>query len=108
MVKYDLRTISFLISSFRDIITTFGENSKSVEFYKRQVNQLISIGQVSLNDQKFIEELIGMSNTNSVKWDKANEKLMQFIEIVNETNGYNDFSKVIIIGRLLLLSARAA
>lgn len=38
MRKYNIEILSFLIGSFRDITQSFGQNSKSVEFYKRQVN----------------------------------------------------------------------
>lgn len=96
MEKYNLQTLSFLIGSFRDIVKSFGKSSKSVEFYKRQVYGLADIGQVNTVDILFVEELIGMSNTNAVKWDIAIEKIEQFIKAINETYGYaNDASKII-------------
>lgn len=96
MEKYNLQTLSFLIGSFRDIVQSFGQNSKSVEFYKRQVYGLANIGQVNTVDILFVEDLIGMRNTNAVKWDKATEKIDQFIKAINETYGYsNDTSKII-------------
>jgi hypothetical protein len=85
-MKHNIQALSFLIGSFRDIVSSFGENSKSVEFYKRQVKGLESIGQISVYDVQLVEELVGMKNTDSVKWDIANKKLKQFINAMNALN----------------------
>lgn len=101
MERYNIQTLSFLIGSFRDIVQSFGQNSKSVEFYKRQVYGLADIGQVKASEILFVEDLIGMRNTNAVKWDKAIEKIEQFIKAINETYDYtNDTSKIIAIERM--------
>ena len=97
MAKYNIETLSFLIGSFRDIIQSFGENNKSVEFYKRQTGQLVNIGQVGRNEADLVEELIGMQNTDAVKWDKANQKLNQFIDAINATYGLQDKFKIVVI-----------
>ena len=101
MEKYNIQTLSFLIGSFRDIVQSFGQNNKSVEFYKRQVYGLANIGQISTNEILFVEELVGMKNTNAVKWDKATEKIEQFIRAINETyNCVNDTTKILMLENL--------
>lgn len=101
MYKYNIETLSFLIGSFRDIVQSFGQNNKSVEFYKRQVYGLANIGQIGTNEILFVEELVGMKNTNAVKWDKATEKIEQFIRAINETYScINDTTKVLVLENL--------
>lgn len=97
MEKYNIETLSFLIGSFRDIIQSFGQNSKSVEFYKRQVGQLVNIGQVCQYDADLVEELVGMRNTDAVKWDKATEKIEQFIKSIDSTYSIKDNLKRVIM-----------
>lgn len=98
MEAHDIDTLSFLIASFKDIVQSFGQNSKSVEFYKRQVDGLLNIGQIRQEDADFIEELVGMENTNAVKWDIATQKIEQFIKAMNATYNYE-----IILGKVMEL-----
>lgn len=101
MEMYNIQTLSFLIGSFRDIVQSFGKNSKSAEFYKRQTYGLVNIGQISMNEVIFIEELVGMRNTNAVKWDKAIEKIEQFVIAINKTyDCINDTSRVLMLENL--------
>lgn len=101
MERYNIQTLSFLIGSFRDVVQSFGQSSNSVEFYKRQVYGLANIGQISMNEVIFVEELVGMRNTNAVKWDKAIEKIEQFVKAINKTyDCVNDTSKVLMLENL--------
>lgn len=80
---YNLNQISFLIGSFNNTIHTFGQNSKSVAFFRQQVNSLINIGQVKESSAEFVYKLIGMENTDSVKWNISDEKVSEFINCMN-------------------------
>lgn len=93
-MKYNVNTLSFLIASFNDVINSFGQNSKSVEFYKRNVNGLISIGQVSFFDAEIIERIVGMKNTNAVKWESATKNIKEFIDGMNAVDGINDSTSI--------------
>lgn len=81
--NYNIQTLSFLIASFNEIVDSFGENNKSVAFYKSQVSGMISIGHVKQEEARIIEEVVGMTNTDAVKWDKAKQKISQFIQAMN-------------------------
>lgn len=101
MSKYNLNELSFLIGSFRDVINTFGENNKSVDFYKRQAIGLANIGQVQVESINLVNRVVGMENTNSVKWDSAKANLEQFIlGIENTMNIETDAEKKITIAMM--------
>lgn len=81
--NYNIQTLSFLIASFNEIVDSFGENNKSVAFYKSQVSGMISIGHVKQEEARIIEEVVGMTNTDAVKWATAKQKISQFIQAMN-------------------------
>lgn len=89
-MRYNIQTLSFLVASFKDVVESFGKNDKSVEFYKRQVQGLVNVGQVSQDDADMIEKIIGMQNTNAVKWDIAERKLDEFIKGMNALTNIRD------------------
>lgn len=80
---YNVQTLSFLISSFKNMAATVGQNSKTVELYKQQVGMMINIGQIGQAEAELINELIGMKNTNAVKWQSAEKHIEQFIFAMN-------------------------
>lgn len=79
----NIKTLSFLVSTFRQITSTFGQDSKSVEFFKQQVTGLVNIGQVGYTEAQLIFKLLGMVNTNAVKWEQTNKKLDMFVTAMN-------------------------
>lgn len=81
--KYNLQTISFLIGSLNSVTTNFGKNSKSIEFFKQQVNALVNIGNVRAVDAEFVYKLVGMENTDAVKWDITTPRINEFINCMN-------------------------
>ena len=101
MTTYNLNNISFLIASFKDIVASFGKNSNSVKFYKRQIEGLCNIGQLDSYDVELVMRLLGMENTDSVKWDITEKKLEQYTATINEVMGYDtDTAKMFIIENL--------
>ena len=83
MSNYNVQTLSFLIGSFNQMKSTFGENSKTVGFFRNQVQGLVEIGQVGLSDAEFVFGLIGMLNTDNVKWEPSNKRVDMFITAMN-------------------------
>lgn len=81
--KYNLQTISFLIGSLNSVTTNFGKNSKSIEFFKQQVNALVNIGTVRAVDAEFVYKLVGMENTDAVKWEITTPRINEFIDCMN-------------------------
>lgn len=92
-MKYNLNELSFLIGSFRDVVNTWGQDHKSVAFYKRQVDGLVAINQIDSKSAKLVERIIGMENTDSVKWEQANKKLDMFVYAIESTMNIDDTSK---------------
>lgn len=90
MSRYNIETLSFLIASFNDVISSFGKNSKSVNFYKRNVAALVAIGQVASCDARMIEQIVGMENTDAVKWESAEKKVSMFITGMNSVIDISD------------------
>ena len=84
MSRYNVQTLSFLIGSFNQMKNTFGENNKTVGFFRSQVEGLIDIKQVNIVDAYLVFELIGMSNTDNVKWETSNKRIQMFITAMNQ------------------------
>lgn len=89
-MEYNVQTLGFLIGSFNQMVSTFGESSKTVEFFRNQVMGLVDIGQVNLYDASLVFSLIGMTNTNAVKWDKAKNKIKSFMFGMNKLCSINN------------------
>ena len=79
----NVKTLSFLVSTFKQITSTFGQDSKSVEFFRQQVTGLVNIGQVGYTEAQLMFRLLGMVNTNAIKWEQTNKKLEMFITAMN-------------------------
>ena len=51
---------------------------------------LVDIGQVNLQDASLVFSLIGMTNTNAVKWDKTKNKIQSFMLGMNKLCSINN------------------
>lgn len=90
----NLNTLSFLIASFNDVINNFGSSKKSIDFYKNQVENLISIGQIEQTDVNYITDLINFSYvTDSDKWKVELEKVNYFSEVMDIIISSSDLNK---------------
>lgn len=81
--KYDIQAIQFLIASFNSIVKEVGKTDSSVRLFKRQSDGLCSLGKVSKNDVEFVYRLLGMKNTNSLKWEISLNRLKIFTDAMN-------------------------
>lgn len=81
--KYDIQAIQFLIASFNSIVKEAGKTDSSVRLFKRQSDGLCSLGKVSKNDVEFVYRLLGMKNTNSLKWEISLNRLKIFTDAMN-------------------------
>lgn len=82
-MEYNFNSLSYMIAYFKELVESFGTNSKTVEFYKKQIGYLISIGQIKKQDYELIESLIGMENTDAIKWEPSLKRIAQFTDVVN-------------------------
>lgn len=80
-MKHNLKTISFMIASFKDITKTFGENNESIDFFKRQVNGLINIGQIENKDAVLVYDIIDKNNKN---WADLKMSFNEYIKVMNK------------------------
>lgn len=78
MGKYNITTVMFLVNSFKDIVDSYGRVNRTVDLYKRQVESMIVSKQISVNDKDIVFELLGIVNTNNIKWNVADNKVAQF------------------------------
>lgn len=83
MGKYNITTVMFLVNSFKDIVDSYGRINRTVDLYKRQVESMIVSKQISVNDRDIVYELLGVVNTNNIKWNVAGNKVAQFISTMN-------------------------
>lgn len=81
--RYNVQQISFLIGSFRQVVQSFGKDSKTVEFFRGQTDGLVSLGQLNAVDANFVYRLLGMESTNAVKWDITDKRLNEFNNCMN-------------------------
>lgn len=107
-MDYNINVISFLISTFDEIVATFGINTNAINFYKNQVNNLVSIGQVTLKDARIIFELLNFSNIDDpIKWEQEMKKKGYFVDTVNEVlcaNGNKDVITYILQQKVVQLT----
>lgn len=78
MGKYNITTVMFLVNSFKDIVDSYGRVNRTVDLYKIQVESMIVSKQISVNDKDIVFELLGIVNTNNIKWNVADNKVAQF------------------------------
>lgn len=89
MSAYNINTIMYLLNTFTRIVTVCGKDSNSVRIYKDDVAKLVKAGRVSANDESMVEKIIGMENTDAVKWEKASEKVEIFKREINRVDFLN-------------------
>lgn len=82
MISKRVELILYLLDLFTDTITNFGKDDKSVSFYKKQLERLFELNQVTLTDINIIYKLLGIRNTDIVKWEKTETKLYNFVESI--------------------------
>lgn len=87
---YNIKVLSYLIGSYNKMLSSFGESSKTVKVFREQVLGLVNIGQVSQTDVDLVFSIIGMSNTDSVKFDISKKNISCFILAMNYMETYKD------------------
>ena len=83
---YNVQAISFLLDSFIDLVESYGQKKETVVFYKQQVHKMIMNGNVAVADVKFIYDLLGINNTEAIKWQQTTTKVDQFLNGVHFIN----------------------
>lgn len=81
--SYNVNNIQSLIGQFRSIIKTSGKSEPTVRKYKEYVRNLIYLGKVQKEEVDYVYRLLGMQNTNVVKWNITLTRLDSFIKAMN-------------------------
>lgn len=81
--QYNVEAIQFLIASFNSVINAMGKTDKAVVFFKSQVDNLQTVSQIKYPDIDLVYRLLGMKNTNDVKWDITTARLDKFTKAMN-------------------------
>lgn len=105
-MEHNIQAMSFLIGSFRELVNSFGQNNKTVAYFRSNVQGLINIGQINVNDALLVSKLIGMENTDNVKWEISNVKVNMYIQAVNNILQYGNPNKDVISAILINLKSR--
>lgn len=87
---YNIKVLSYLIGSYNKMLASFGESSKTVKVFREQVLGLVNIGQVGQKDVDLVFSIIGMTNTDSVKFDISKKMISSFILAMNYMETYKD------------------
>lgn len=93
----NIDNIAGLCNIFIDTVNKFGKRSKSIQFYKMQLEALESHEEVEKDDIEFVKKLLGIVNTNDIKWNIIIKKLKQFKIAIDETNNYNNNSDKLMV-----------
>ena len=76
--KYNISNLYVLIKMFTDTVETFGMNISTVEKFRNTLKNYINCNKVTEQEVDVIKHVIGMQNTNTIKWDAASNYVNEF------------------------------
>lgn len=92
----NIETIKYLVDYFRSAVSLMGKNETTVNLYRSNTYELIKAGQLGYFEVIVVEQLIGMYNTDSLKWDITIKKLEEFDSVLDQVMPLGfDYVKVI-------------
>lgn len=92
----NIETIKYLVDYFRSAVSLMGKNETTVNLYRSNTYELIKAGQLGYFEVIVVEQLIGMYNTDSLKWDITIKKLGEFDSVLDQVMPLGfDYVKVI-------------
>lgn len=80
---YNVNNISNLIGQFKSVIKTYGKSENAVRLYKEHNRNLVNTGDIQQQELDFVYRLLGMRNTDVVKWGITLTRLNSFIGAMN-------------------------
>ena len=92
----NIETIKYLVDYFSSAVSLMGKNETTVNLYRSNTYEWIKAGQLGYFEVIVVEQLIGMYNTDSLKWDITNKKLEEFNSVLDQVMPLGfDYVKVI-------------
>lgn len=83
------KMLSFLYSSYKQTISTFGQEEKTNSFFLSQIKKLLKIGQIDPIIYETIINVIGLEN-KPFNWEKSIKRISTFGNIMNTLCQYDD------------------
>ena len=74
----NIETIQYLVNYFKSTVMLMGKSDFAVNSYRENTYELVKIRQLGYYEVKVVEKLLGMENTDTLKWTITNKKLSQF------------------------------
>lgn len=81
----NVKSLSFLIGSYKEMTQNFGFNNKTDQFFIKQMNALSDISQISYDDVKIIQQVTGIE-TEKTKSERE-KSIENFIHAMNVMEG---------------------
>lgn len=85
-----LGNIHFLINSLLVMAESLGTNSTTIRQYKTKVSDLIKLGNIGIDEYDIVSEIVGMKNTDIVKWGNVYKNIEMFNMAINSIIRYNN------------------
>lgn len=87
----NIEMLSFLIASYKNMVSEFGESNKTNNFFIQQLSGLVNIKQVHVEDARVICKVIGLEKDNeNFNWETSRQNVDSFISAMNTICGYFD------------------
>lgn len=83
----NVKNLSFLIGSYKEMTKTFGFNTRTDQFFIKQMNALSDISQISYDDVKIIQKVTGIGTGNFK--EEREKNIESFIHTMNIMEGTN-------------------
>lgn len=83
----NVKNLSFLIGSYKEMIKTFGFFPRTDQFFIKQMNALSDISQISYDDVKIIQKVTGIKTEKSK--NEREKSIDSFIHTMNIMEGTN-------------------
>lgn len=71
----NIQTIMYLINYFESSVALVGENAKAVSMFRQNVYDLNKKSMIGTFEILLVEDIIGMRNTDNIKWEKSKERI---------------------------------
>lgn len=81
----NIKSLSFLIGSYKEMTQNFGFNNKTDQFFIKQMNALSDISQIGYDDVKIIQQVTGIE-TEKTKSERV-KKIDSFVHAMNVMEG---------------------
>ena len=89
--NYNIEVLSYLIASFKNIVEQMGFSANSVNFFKAQAENIISISQIEYDDVLLVYKALGIDrDIQRISEDITMKRLNTFCEVMNTCLQYND------------------